>query len=325
IFLDGDVIGGPEQFGHGLQRTYIMALLNVAARAQAGSENANFAVLLGVEEPELYQHPPQARFLASALYELAGSGSQVIVTTHSPYFISGRTFESVRVLRRQDGNTKVYRWSVDEQRKYCATRKNVSPIGGQATLSGIDRSLQTNIAEMFFASKVVFVEGAEDEAIISTYLRETKRYEAFLAGGGHIVPVGGKTKMPVLLALARGFWIDAFCIFDFDSNVKAADQKNDDLIRYAQDVPISIPTGIATDFSSSRFFAFRNNIQDSILATYPVWESMKSDIAVEWGWDLSRMEKDPMLLSEAVGRLFEQVGHVEPLEAVATVLMTFCE
>ena len=58
VFKDGRVFGSPDVFSHGLQRTYLMALLALASRVQR--ENDSFQLLLGVEEPELYQHPPQA-------------------------------------------------------------------------------------------------------------------------------------------------------------------------------------------------------------------------------------------------------------------------
>ena len=50
---------------------------------------------------ELYQHPPQAHHLSSVLQKLSSSNSQVIVCTHSPYFVSGRGFEDVRILRQE--------------------------------------------------------------------------------------------------------------------------------------------------------------------------------------------------------------------------------
>lgn len=159
IFRDGRVSGAPEAFGHGLQRTYLVALLSLAARIQ--KDNDDFRLLLGIEEPELYQHPPQSRFLSSALADLSEGNCQVVLTTHSPTFVSGRTFESIRVLRKRENSTHVHFWTIDEQRAYCAVRKQVAPIGAAAALSGLDRSLQTNVSELFFAARVVLVEGAK--------------------------------------------------------------------------------------------------------------------------------------------------------------------
>src|SRR5690606_20386146 len=160
MFKDGDLIQSPENFGHGIQRTYIMALLSVATKIQ--SKVDNFKLIIGIEEPELYQHPPQAKFLSGALSDLSEGNAQVLVTTHSPYFLTGRTFESIRSLKKKGNITKIYAWGIDEQRQYCAVRKGNIGIGAAAALSGMDKSLRTNIAEMFFASKVVLVEGPED-------------------------------------------------------------------------------------------------------------------------------------------------------------------
>lgn len=67
----------------------------------------NPAPFIGIEEPENFLHP-------RLLYELAeecraaANGSQVLVTTHSPYFINALSADEARVLyRTPDGYTKV--------------------------------------------------------------------------------------------------------------------------------------------------------------------------------------------------------------------------
>lgn len=55
---------------------------------------------MAIEEPELYQHPPQARYLAELLYDLSQGGAQVIVCSHSPLFIPGDDVESVKSSKR---------------------------------------------------------------------------------------------------------------------------------------------------------------------------------------------------------------------------------
>jgi predicted ATP-binding protein involved in virulence len=233
-FKDGRVIASPNEFGHGLQRTYIMALLSLVAKTQ--NTNNDFCLLLGVEEPELYQHPPQAKYLANALFELSKGNSQVIVTTHSPTFISGDTFESIRVLKKKENKTTIHTWSLDEQRAYCAARLDKAPIGEKAALSGIDRTLQTNISELFFASKIILVEGIEDQAIIEAFLKKKDKIAHFLQAGCHIISVGGKPKMPMIIALARGFGIDVFCLFDMDMDKPEKDQANAVLVKYAASI-----------------------------------------------------------------------------------------
>lgn len=60
--------GDLSRFGHGLQRSYMLALLQELALIE--DENAP-TLIMGIEEPELYQHPPQARYLAETLLELS--------------------------------------------------------------------------------------------------------------------------------------------------------------------------------------------------------------------------------------------------------------
>lgn len=320
LFTDGSVQDAPENFGHGLQRTYLMALLSLAARTQTESQSTN--IILGIEEPELYQHPPQARFLANALYELSASNCQVIVTTHSPSFITGRTFENIRVLRKSKNVTKVYNWTIDEQRAYHAARKEQNQIGSQAALSGIDKTLQTNISEMFFASKVILVEGHEDCALIEAYLKQIGKYSEFLRAGCHIVSVNGKNKMPMMIAMARGFSIDAMCVFDFD-NKTPLDASNKELTRYAEDVGILFPETINTDYSSKYFFGYANNIQSSIEEVCPDWKATKLLVAEEWGWTASHMEKDPMLLAEIVRRVCTGGATIAPMENLVCSMEQF--
>lgn len=321
IFGDGDFFERPENFGHGVQRAYIMALLNVAAKVQNQVES--FGLILGIEEPELYQHPPQAKFLAHSLANLAGPKSQIIITTHSPFFVTGRNFESIRTLRKRANSTLVHQWTIEEQRAYCAKRKGLEAIGPEATLSGLDKTLLPTIAEMFFANKVILVEGMEDEAIISEYLQIKGIYNEFLVSGGHIVCVGGKQKMPVLLALARGMSIDTFCVFDFDMNQPAEKRKNEDISVYAQDNDINIPTEITENFVSSHFYASKDNIQRSIIQDYQNWQTILQEIATEWGWEFSRMDKDPMLLREGLRRTTEINVPLPNLDAMTECLREF--
>jgi len=63
-------IGEISRLGHGMQRGFIVAILKelVASEQKGGPK-----LLLGFEEPELYQHPPQAQHIQGVLERLAGS------------------------------------------------------------------------------------------------------------------------------------------------------------------------------------------------------------------------------------------------------------
>jgi putative ATP-dependent endonuclease of OLD family len=60
---EGAFKGSMTRFGHGLQRSFLLTILQELASVELGSDVERPTLILGCEEPELYQHPPQARYL----------------------------------------------------------------------------------------------------------------------------------------------------------------------------------------------------------------------------------------------------------------------
>lgn len=214
---EGDFEGELGRFGHGFQRSYLLALLQELAGVDGSGAPR---LILGCEEPELYQHPPQARYLASVLLELTKGGSQVLVSTHSPLFVAGDSFESVRLVRR-DVRTKesmVTKPSLDEIGRQHADALGEQPLAISGTLSKIFQILQPSLGEMFFTQRLVLVEGLEDSAHIQSWLTLTERLTDFRKAGCHIVAVGGKSELLRPAIIARHMGIPIFVVFDADQD-----------------------------------------------------------------------------------------------------------
>lgn len=214
---EGPFEGKLARLGHGLQRSYIIALLQELAAIE-GPEGPK--LLLAIEEPELYQHPPQARHLSGVLQRLAADNSQVMVSTHSPYFVSGEVFEDVRVCRRpaKDAGCTVH-WSTFETvatEMQAATGKPL--IKRTGLIAKLQQSLQPSLSELFFASRVILVEGREDVAYLQSYLQLSGRWDEFRKHGGHIVPCDGKSEILRPLIVAQLTKIPVFVVFDSDSS-----------------------------------------------------------------------------------------------------------
>jgi hypothetical protein len=71
------------------------------------------------------------------------------------------------------------------------------------------------------------------------------------------------------------------------------------------------------------FFPCPKNIQSSIGGEFPDWPSLTAGIAQEWGWTISRMDKDAMLLREAIERIPDTEFPVAPLERITQKLQKF--
>lgn len=215
---DGAFVGSLARMGHGLQRSYLLALL----QELAGSELEDAPTLiLGCEEPELYQHPPQARHMADVFAELVQENNQIIVTTHSPLFVSGEGFENVRLVCRNgdEVGTTVKSLTFDG---LCTRLREVLGEDPRRRTEGlvakIHQALQPNVAEMFFARVPILVEGLEDVSYITTELHLSGKWIEFRRQGCHFIAVNGKDKLIQPLAIAKELGMPIFVVFDSDGD-----------------------------------------------------------------------------------------------------------
>ena len=208
-----------DNFGHGLQRSILLALLQVYSESQSDNQPT---LILACEEPELYQHPPQARHISEVLQKLSNDGSQVLITTHSPYFVSGDRFESIRLTRKNDaGESEVKLVTAKELCKQLNTPVEIMNDQITALPSILKQYLSPTLSEMFFTPKLVLVEGPEDVAYLSTYFNLMQLWECYRSQGWHIVAVGGKTALPRAIALAQCLNIPTYVVFDADKSETA--------------------------------------------------------------------------------------------------------
>jgi putative ATP-dependent endonuclease of OLD family len=212
---EGPFEGDLARCGHGLQRSYLLALLQELAGVGGDAPR----LILGCEEPELYQHPPQQRHLAEVLERLAEGNSQVVVSTHSPYFVSGKGFEAVRVVRKDPDNhaTTVSMASFNDVAT-SISRVSGEVVSASALPPRVHSVLRPSLNEMFFAPVVVLVEGIEDVAYLATYMELSGLWEEYRRLGCHLVPVGGKSHLVQTVAITDGLNIPTFVVFDADAD-----------------------------------------------------------------------------------------------------------
>lgn len=222
---EGTFSGDLARFGHGLQRSYLLALLQELA---ATNESAQPRLILGCEEPELYQHPPQARHLASVFKKLSEGNAQILVSTHSPYFVSGRHFEHVRLVRRDETKKESsIRWTTCEkvvERLSEISGEKMTPIAAER--AQLHQALQPHLNEMFFTQKLVLVEGLEDTAYITAWMTYSNLWDDYRKSGCNIVAANGKSSLIEPLLIAKELGIPTFVIFDADGNEQNPGRRN---------------------------------------------------------------------------------------------------
>ncbi|MEZ2308902.1 ATP-dependent endonuclease [Paraburkholderia sp. RCC_158] len=222
--LDGTTETAVERQGHGFQRTLLISALQLLA--QSGAASAEGVICLAIEEPELFQHPIQAQTFAKVLRSLAedaGKRIQVTYATHSPYFLEARHFDQVRRLTRSPDETPV------------VTVRLATVDGVKARLNGVmnadtvDRQLDgivaNQLAVALFAHRAFLVEGTTESAVFYGIGDKTS-LGSVEAAGVSIVPVGGKTSIPLAHAILASIGIPVYALFDADGGFEARAKAN---------------------------------------------------------------------------------------------------
>lgn len=212
-------VGAVSRLGHGMQRSFLVSLLH-----ELGALNAEHGptLLLGFEEPELYQHPPQAQHMCTVLEELANTtatNAQVIICTHSPYFVSTKGFENVRVVRKHQVEACTFVASTTYDAVVSLLSHALGDVAQKPTavMAAVEQIMQPSQKELYFSRVAVLVEGLEDIGFIATHLVLTDNWNAFRRLGCHFIVAGCKTNMSRPLAIARELSIPAFAVIDGDT------------------------------------------------------------------------------------------------------------
>jgi len=241
--------------GHGLQRAFILTMLQhlamtrVAGQGQEPSDAEEAAepvevsavapvphLVLGIEEPELYQHPARQRHLARILGLLAqgqipgvAQKTQVIYATHSPLFVGIDRFERVRLFRKTEHEvdkpkvTQVVEANLDAvaEALWEAKGERDPKWTGETLRPRLQAIMTPWVNEGFFADAVVLVEGEEDRAAI---LAMAQHMNCDLeAKGISVIPCKGKCSLDRPYMIFTTLGIPTFVLWDGDKDGKGAD------------------------------------------------------------------------------------------------------
>ncbi len=206
--------------GHGFQRMLLISALQLLAETSSPEEN-NGTLCLAIEEPELYQHPIQARTFANVLRILGENenrGIQIMYDTHSPYFLDSQHYDQIyRVIRRHEENTTVNLYNTTEEK----VDEKVTEAGFKSVKNSIGKTICNDLASALFSNVVILVEGSSDKAILEEVAnRYFDSATEFCKYGIQIIMAGGKSNIPKLHAILNNFGIVTLAMFDNDQSKK---------------------------------------------------------------------------------------------------------
>lgn len=280
-----------DRQGHGFRRALLIALLQFLS---SSVESGDHVVVLAIEEPELFQHPSQAKVFARILRELGnGDNYQVAYATHSPYFIEPRDFEQVRRLTLRAGpgpgesDVAVHQVSRAE---VIADLENL--INVQGIKSRWSQVCTENLAEALFAEAVLVVEGTGDKGVFEGLAQragETPLEDVGVA----VVDAHGKDGLLTPIAILRGLGIPVLAAYDTDSGL--ADRlasKDDDYVAAALERNAKTNASILEYFGATpndplihgevapSLFALEDNLEAE-LASWPEWDVKRRELIAD--------------------------------------------
>lgn len=212
-----------EELGTGQEQVLAMAFAYAYAKAFDTSDG----LILAIEEPEAHLHPLAQQWLAEKLRQLAAEGVQVVVTTHSPYFLDVASPESTVLVRKDAAGeaTIVYQFQPEELVSTLVELGAPSEYTQAETVGAAYEATATyDSLAGFFGRGCVVVEGPTELLALPELLRRVGLN--LLELGVAIVPTYGLSQMPKWIRLFRAYDIPVYAVFDTDSHDSRSREKS---------------------------------------------------------------------------------------------------
>ena len=146
-----------------------------------------------INEPEIHLHPGIIKKLLWAMKN--SQAGQIFFTTHSPLFITPSTLHNVFRVSKEGKNTKVYTL---QEGRYAHER--------------LVQELNSDNLEMFFADKVILVEGSSDLLLIRGLINQFYKGDKEIK----IIQTYGKSNTSIYVDLLKIFKIPFLIVLDKD-------------------------------------------------------------------------------------------------------------
>ena len=186
-----------SRMGTGTQSAVIIAMLELVLRART-----SHVKVFAVEEPDAFVQPHGVRRLASLIRRIGEDNkAQVVLTTHSPSLLATLAPRDIVRIEKRDAATKVFQ----------APTRLADPA--------FARYVTRDTAEMFFARRVLLIEGATERFLLpplSALVQSKGQSLDFDREQVSVVELNGKGSVVNFLKILDSFEIDGRAILDKD-------------------------------------------------------------------------------------------------------------
>ena len=235
--------------GDGFQRSMMFSLIANLAELNRGEQKTgkksakNECTFYIIEEPELFLHPNHQTYFRNKLEEIASlNDAQIILTSHSPYFLNHvEKYSQIKRVYMDNIISQIAQVSdkeidaicldngrlMAEAKNECKTPKlTESEITAESEKIAKSDHLRYLLwidptrANAFLSQKVILVEGSTEKALFSFLFNNPKGafYDESETAKITIIDTVGKYHFYKFAKLLNKFGIKVWCIYDGDNN-----------------------------------------------------------------------------------------------------------
>ncbi|XDD45255.1 ATP-dependent endonuclease [Leptospira sp. WS39.C2] len=264
-----------EELGTGQQQILALSFAHAYAKSFMGQ-----GLIFILDEPEAHLHPLAQKWLAKKMFQMAQDGLQLIITTHSPYFIDLNFLEGINLIRKEDNCTYNINHTAQSLYNHCLqTGSNSKKTSLDSTIPFYANNSTPHILSGFFAKKIILVEGMTEEFALPIFFERLGLDSTEF--GIEIISVGGKGNLAKWWRLYTLYTIPTFICFDNDS--KKDDEKGEkrkDALKAIGIKDEELESILSTDdwTITNNYCIFGKNYETTMRNSFPDYENIENQI-----------------------------------------------
>ena len=207
-FIKNHIYEAYEKLDEGYQnpelyRNLLFEFLKIISQISVNKKQSILkdAVIL-FEDPELYLHPQKSRELYDCFIKLSKLGTKIYLKTYSSSFLGLKQYKSICVIKKINNNVRIVQ------------AKDGIFKGDAIKAFNMNYWINPDRSELFFAKKVILVEGQTDKIVISFLGKLLKVFKYDYS----IIECGSKSTIPQFIMLLNLFKIPYVVVYDKDNH-----------------------------------------------------------------------------------------------------------
>lgn len=202
---------GVERNGLGRNNLLFISLV-LSHLSNKTNDGSTYFRVVGIEEPESHLHPHLQHHLSRNIKDDVRDDLQIILTSHSPYISSQLGMENTYILFKEAHEVKKH-YLLQGIEKDSQTSKY------------LQKYLNASNSTMFFAKKVILVEGISELILIPRLFEDYSHGVSLEKCGCNVVNVYGLAFKHFLEIIKNGYFIKCSVFTDKDSDARVSDMK----------------------------------------------------------------------------------------------------